>query len=63
MTRINKKAVVKYSANQMYALVNNIEAYPDFLPWCTGASITSRDSDTLIAVSYTHLTLPTNREV
>ena len=50
MTRINKKAVVKYSANQMYALVNNIEAYPDFLPWCTGASITTRDSDTLIAV-------------
>jgi|TARA_B100000676_G_C18083007_1_gene852680 ribosome-associated toxin RatA of RatAB toxin-antitoxin module len=50
VTRINKKAVVKYSANQMYALVNNIEAYPDFLPWCTGASITSRDSDTLIAV-------------
>ena len=50
MTRINKKAVVKYSANQMYALVNDIEAYPDFLPWCTDASITSRNNDTLLAV-------------
>ena len=50
MARINKKANVKYSANQMYTLVNDIEAYPDFLPWCTSASITSRDSDTLIAV-------------
>ena len=50
MTRISKKADVKYSANQMYALVNDIEAYPDFLPWCTDASITSRNNDTLIAV-------------
>ena len=50
MTRISKKADVKYSANQMYALVNDIEAYPDFLPWCTDASITTRNSDTLIAV-------------
>ena len=50
MNRISKKADVKYSANQMYALVNDIEAYPDFLPWCTDASITTRNSDTLIAV-------------
>ena len=50
MNRISKKADVKYSANQMYALVNDIEAYPDFLPWCTDASITSRNNDTLIAV-------------
>ena len=39
MTEIHKKTVVPYTAEQMYALVNNIEAYPEFLPWCTNAEI------------------------
>ena len=39
MTEIHKKTVVPYSADEMYALVNNIEAYPDFLSWCTTAQI------------------------
>ena len=49
MTRINKKAVVKFSANQMYKLVNDIEAYPSFLPWCTDANIISDSKDSLTA--------------
>ena len=49
MTRISKKADVKYSANQMYALVNDIENYPDFLPWCTDANIISSNEATLTA--------------
>jgi coenzyme Q-binding protein COQ10 len=35
LTKISKKANVAYSANQMFALVNDIKSYPDFLPWCT----------------------------
>lgn len=31
-----------YSAAEMYALVANVAAYPEFLPWCTGARIRSR---------------------
>jgi ribosome-associated toxin RatA of RatAB toxin-antitoxin module len=27
----------------MYALVCDVESYPDFLPWCTGAEILSQD--------------------
>lgn len=34
MTDINKSALVPYSAGQMYALVDDIESYEDFLPWC-----------------------------
>jgi len=49
VTRINKKAVVKFSANQMYKLVNDIEAYPSFLPWCTDANIINDSKDSLTA--------------
>jgi len=49
VTRINKKTNVKFSANQMYSLVNDIETYPDFLPWCTDANIISSDEATLTA--------------
>jgi len=44
VTRISKQVNVQYSAGQMYSLVNDIEAYPDFLPWCTAANILQRDT-------------------
>jgi ribosome-associated toxin RatA of RatAB toxin-antitoxin module len=33
----------------MYSLVNEIETYPDFLPWCTDANIISSNEATLTA--------------
>jgi ribosome-associated toxin RatA of RatAB toxin-antitoxin module len=42
MMRIQKSALVPYSTAQMYALVSDVEAYPEFLPWCTGARFLSR---------------------
>ncbi|GAB4273932.1 MAG: type II toxin-antitoxin system RatA family toxin [Methylomicrobium sp.] len=39
---MQKSALVKYSAQKMFDLVDNIEAYPDFLPWCSGSRILSR---------------------
>ncbi len=35
--QINKSALVAYSPEQMYALVDDITAYPEFLPWCRSA--------------------------
>jgi len=32
--KVSKHALVPFSASQMYALVNDIESYADFLPWC-----------------------------
>lgn len=29
----------------MYALVEDVGAYPSFLPWCTAATVHSRDDD------------------
>lgn len=42
MGNISKSAVVPYTAEQMYSLVNDIEAYPEFLPWCTEAAVYNR---------------------
>ncbi len=45
MTRVEKSALVKFSAQQMFDLVNDIENYPQFLPWCSGSRIIKRDDN------------------
>lgn len=42
MTVIKKEACVPYTTAQMYALVNAIESYSQFLPWCKSTVIHSR---------------------
>ena len=49
MTRIRKHAKVSYSASQMYALVNDIGSYPDFLPWCNETNVVNNHGDSLTA--------------
>ncbi|HTN49620.1 MAG TPA: type II toxin-antitoxin system RatA family toxin [Burkholderiaceae bacterium] len=39
MPRVERSVLVHYSAEQMFDLVADVEAYPRFLPWCSGASI------------------------
>lgn len=46
---VRRTAVVPYSAEEMYALVNDIESYPDFLPWCTGARVHARNGNRVTA--------------
>jgi ribosome-associated toxin RatA of RatAB toxin-antitoxin module len=41
---VRKSALVHYSAQQMFVLVKEVEAYPDFLPWCHSTRIL-RQSD------------------
>lgn len=38
MSVVRRSAIVPYSAAQMYSLVNNIEDYPQFVPWCSNSS-------------------------
>ncbi len=45
MTVVEKSALVKFSAHQMYDLVEDIESYPDFLPWCAGSRIINRNNN------------------
>ena len=49
MTVVKKSALVKYSAQQMYDLVCDIDAYPQFLPWCGGSRILKREDDVIEA--------------
>lgn len=49
MTVVQKSALVKYSARQMFDLVNDIEAYPKFLPWCSGSRILKQEEDIIEA--------------
>jgi ribosome-associated toxin RatA of RatAB toxin-antitoxin module len=39
MKRIARSAIVEHSADEMYALVDDIESYPAFLPWCSDARV------------------------
>ncbi len=45
MRKVSRSALVPYSAGQMYALVDDIAAYPTFLRWCNDATVHSRDDD------------------
>ena len=49
MKRIARSAIVPHSAEQLYALVEDIESYPRFLPWCVGAEVRSRKPGATLA--------------
>ncbi len=42
MPHIIRSAVVPYSPEEMYSLVNDVESYPRFLPWCRSARVLAR---------------------
>lgn len=47
--RVERSALVHYSAAQMFELINDIEAYPQFMDGCIGAKILARGDDWLEA--------------
>jgi len=49
MTEISKMTVVPYTPEEMYVLVNDIESYPAFLPWCTAAKIFNQKEESMTA--------------
>jgi ribosome-associated toxin RatA of RatAB toxin-antitoxin module len=36
---VRRSVLVPYGAAAMFALVDDVERYPDFLPWCAGATV------------------------
>ncbi len=42
LKRIDRSAIVEHTADALYALIEDIEAYPQFLPWCLRAQIHER---------------------
>jgi ribosome-associated toxin RatA of RatAB toxin-antitoxin module len=47
--KVSRSALVSFSAAQMFGLVDDIERYPEFLPWCSGTTVTSRNPATTCA--------------
>ncbi len=45
MPVINKSSIVTYSQQQMYDLVNDIEQYAQFVPWCVSSTIIHKNED------------------
>lgn len=45
MTTISKSALVPFTPEQMFQLVDDIEAYSEFLPWCGEATEIERDEN------------------
>jgi ribosome-associated toxin RatA of RatAB toxin-antitoxin module len=49
MKHIARSAIVERSAAELYALVEDIESYPDFLPWCASATVQERSAGRTVA--------------
>ncbi|MBR7791950.1 type II toxin-antitoxin system RatA family toxin [Undibacterium sp. FT147W] len=49
MAVVHKTVFIGYSAAQMFALVEQVEKYPEFLPWCGGVKVAERSETNLIA--------------
>ena len=49
MAVVHKSVFLGYSAEQMFALVDKVEDYPKFLPWCGGVEVCSREENKLVA--------------
>jgi ribosome-associated toxin RatA of RatAB toxin-antitoxin module len=47
--QIHRHALVRYTPEQMFDLVNDLEAYPRRFPMCLGARVTERDDRHLVA--------------
>jgi ribosome-associated toxin RatA of RatAB toxin-antitoxin module len=49
MALVHKSVLLHYSAEQMFALVDRVEDYPAFLPWCGGVEVKERAVGKLVA--------------
>lgn len=59
MHRYTETRILPYSPQQLFALVLDIERYPEFLPWCRAARVLSREADSFLGeliISFSHLT-------
>ncbi len=43
MKSVHKSVLIWYSAEEMFGLVSDVAAYPQFLPWCDHAQVLQQD--------------------
>jgi len=49
MREVKRSALVAQPSSRLFELINDIESYPRFLPWCTHARVQSRTERELVA--------------
>ncbi|HYM43407.1 MAG TPA: type II toxin-antitoxin system RatA family toxin [Steroidobacteraceae bacterium] len=49
MREVKRAALVSQPPARLFALINDIESYPTFLPWCTHARVEERTAQQLVA--------------
>ena len=49
MAQVEKTVLVEHSAAEMFALVDRVEDYPQFLPWCGGTELIERNDSVTLA--------------
>jgi ribosome-associated toxin RatA of RatAB toxin-antitoxin module len=49
MREVKRSALIAESPARMYALINDIERYPEFVPWCAAARVESRKEGEVVA--------------
>ena len=49
MREVRRSALIAETPQRMYQLINDIERYPDFVPWCAAARVESRTEAEIVA--------------
>ncbi|MCA1924800.1 MAG: type II toxin-antitoxin system RatA family toxin [Thiobacillus sp.] len=49
MARVEKSVLVGHTPERMFELVDRVEDYPAFLPWCGGTELIQRDASRTVA--------------
>jgi ribosome-associated toxin RatA of RatAB toxin-antitoxin module len=49
MREIKRTALVPHPPELMFALINDVERYPEFVPWCTRAHVDARSEREIVA--------------
>jgi ribosome-associated toxin RatA of RatAB toxin-antitoxin module len=49
MARVEKSVLVAHTPERMFELVDRVEEYPAFLPWCGGTELKWRDEASTVA--------------
>jgi ribosome-associated toxin RatA of RatAB toxin-antitoxin module len=58
MPEVVKSVLIPYTASEMFDLVDRVEDYPEFLPWCGGTDLHVRDTeitDATLYIDYLHI--------
>jgi ribosome-associated toxin RatA of RatAB toxin-antitoxin module len=70
MALVEKSVLIENSAQQMFDLVDRVEDYPKFLPWCSESRLEYRDEKKIIAtlhINYlnvkSHFTTENEKEI